>query len=84
MAILKFILTILLFYYLFKILGRMLAPYIAKKMANKMEDMVRSQQAKDERSSGKVGETVIDKQPNATKTTSKKDVGEYIDFEEIN
>ncbi|MCV6629402.1 MAG: DUF4834 family protein [Flavobacteriaceae bacterium] len=84
MAFLKFLLIILLVFYLLKLLGRMFAPYLAKTMAKKMEHMMKEQYQQKHAPEQKVGETVVDKQPAASTKKSNKDVGEYIDFEEIN
>lgn len=81
------LLWILLFYFAFKILARLLAPFLVKLAAKKMEQRFGQQfggfqNQTQQQPKHKEGETVIDKVPNRKKTSSN-DVGEYIDFEEV-
>ena len=84
---LRTILIILLVYYGLKILIRIFGSYILRYMSKKVQQRFggqfqyqEEQQAQDYKQ--KDGETVIDKMPNTNKT-SNKNVGEYIDYEEI-
>jgi len=84
---LRTILIILLVYYGLKILIRLFGPYLLRYMSKKVQQRFggqfqyqQQQQAPNNRQ--KEGETVIDKMPNTNKT-SNKNVGEYIDYEEI-
>lgn len=81
---LRTILIIVLVYYAFKLLMRVLAPYMLRYMSKKMQDRYSGQyqQQRRQQPQYKAGETVIDKMPNAQKT-SNKTVGEYVDYEEI-
>lgn len=68
-----------------KTLSRILAPFLLRFVAKKAEqrfggNFQNSQYT--QKTNAKEGETVIDKMPNANKS-SRKDVGEYIDFEEV-
>ena len=79
------ILIIMLVYYGFKILSKLLAPYLLKYVHKKAEQRFGqqfSQYQKEEQKKAKEGETTIDKMPNQTKS-SNKEVGEYVDYEEI-
>jgi len=81
------ILIIALVYYGIKILSRIFAPYLVRYMSKKMQQKFEGQfqhQAHQQRdnSKRKEGETVIDKVPRQQKT-SDKNVGEYVDYEEI-
>ncbi|MFC4097775.1 DUF4834 family protein [Euzebyella saccharophila] len=86
MAFLKTILVILLIYYLIKILAKMFAPKIFGYAARKTEqhfkekfgEFAQQQNQPEER----VGEVIIDKKPSHKKSSSKQ-VGDYIDFEEV-
>ncbi|WP_338733742.1 DUF4834 family protein [Mangrovimonas cancribranchiae] len=82
-GVLKIVLIILLVYYGLKILSRIFAPvlvkYVAKKAEEKFGDM--NAQYQDTKKKQKDGEVTIDKMPNAK--TSNKNVGEYVDYEEI-
>lgn len=77
------ILIILLIYYALKIIGRIVFPMFFKRFVGKFEERVRNQQQQQSQSKNqKVGETIIDRKPQTTKE-SNNDVGEYVDFEEV-
>ena len=88
MGLLRTILILLLIYFGVKILARLFAPVLLRFVAKKAEKKFGQQfggfqnpnETKTKRA--KEGETVIDKMPNQKKT-SNDDVGEYIDFEEV-
>ena len=82
-GVLETILIIMLFYYGFKMLTRYLFPIFFKKMVNKMEKQAREQQGYQRTEEPvNVGETVIDKKPGQSRV-SDKNVGEYVDYEEV-
>ena len=87
MGIVRTILIILLVYYGFKFITRLLAPIILKKMVNKMGSNFQSSFtnfSKQAHSQKKEGDITIEKSTKKNKNTkSKKDVGDYIDYEEI-
>lgn len=86
MAFLKAVLIILLVYYLIKILAKMFAPkifgYAARKtqehFKEKFEEFSQQQKSSEEH----VGDVIIDKHAAKTRKPSKQ-VGDYIDFEEV-
>ncbi|MDT0685624.1 DUF4834 family protein [Autumnicola psychrophila] len=82
-GILRTILIILLIYFGLKILFRFLGPlilrYFMKKMGKKFQDQFNQHQKPKEEKEGKVS---IEKKPRKG-GKSNKDVGEYIDYEEI-
>ncbi|WP_104733879.1 DUF4834 family protein [Hanstruepera ponticola] len=82
-GLLKTILIIMLVYYGIKILSRIFAPALMRYVAKKAEKQFGQQfnQNKRPESPKKEGETVIDKMPQSK--TSNKNVGEYVDYEEI-
>lgn len=83
MGLLKTLLILLFIYYAFRFLARLFAPYLMKKAVEKMQEKAEQQFGNQQKeSSVKEGETVIDKRPTSNKE-SNKDVGEYIEFEEI-
>lgn len=83
MGFLTTLLILVLIYYVLKILARMFAPYLIKKAVNKMQQKAEEQFKNQNKDTGiKEGETVIDKRPTKPKQ-SNKDVGEYVDFEEV-
>ncbi|MBT8324951.1 MAG: DUF4834 family protein [Winogradskyella sp.] len=86
-GLLRTILIILLIYFGVKILARLLMPFFIRFVAKKTEERFGQQfgnyqDMTKKREKRKEGETVIDKVPNTDKSTNK-DVGEYIDYEEI-
>ena len=77
------ILIVILVYYVLKWLGRILFPLMFQKAVKNFEKKAREQQGySDPVSNVKEGETVIDRQPSQNKE-SNKNVGEYVDFEEV-
>jgi hypothetical protein len=89
MGLLKTLFFILIFFYGFKFLAKLFAPFLIKKAAETIKKKAEQQfggqqrqQQQPEESSIKEGETIIDTKP-ASKTESKKSVGDYVDFEEI-
>lgn len=81
-GLLRTILFIILFYYIIKFLMRLFAPFLIKKVAEKMQEQAQQQYGNQQQTLVKEGETVIDKAPR-NQRQSKDDVGEYVDFEEI-
>lgn len=89
MGLLRTILIILLIYFGFKILARIFAPLLLRFVAKKAEQKFgqqfggfENQTNQKHQQKRKEGETVIDKMPNENKN-SNENVGEYIDYEEI-
>ena len=83
----RMLIYIIAFYYLFKILGRLLKPFLIKYINKKAQENFSGQfqnkrQQTYQGKRPKEGETVIDKMPNTSKK-SNNDVGEYVDFEEV-
>ena len=84
-GVLRTLLIILLVYYVIKIVSRIFGPalvkYAAKKASERFGGQFNSHQDRQKEPSKKEGEVTIDKIPNTK--TSNKDVGEYVDYEEI-
>tara|TARA_R110002012_G_scaffold81945_4_gene207543 strand:- start:86338 stop:86625 length:288 start_codon:yes stop_codon:yes gene_type:complete len=86
-GLIKTILIILLVWYGIKILSRLFAPallrYVSKKAEEKFGQQFGQQfnQKQQQQPSKNEGETIIDKVPQSN--TSNKNVGEYVDYEEI-
>lgn len=86
-GVLKTILIVLLVYFGLKILFRWFGPiilrYFMKKMGRKFEQQFNQQfGGHQQREPKKEGKVSIDKKPSG-KRRSNKNVGEYIDYEEI-
>jgi high-affinity Fe2+/Pb2+ permease len=75
----KTILIIVLCFTIFKYVMRLLAPFFLRSIARKMERQFH--QNAPTNSTQKEGEISIDKSPK--KHSSNNDIGEYIDYEEI-
>ena len=86
MGVLKTILFILLFYYGFKVLSRIFAPLFLKYLTKKAEQRFGGQfrgfgNQQQQQKTQNEGEITIDKMPE--NNSSNKNVGEYVDYEEI-
>ncbi len=82
-GVLRVILILLLIYYGLKIISRLFAPLLIKYISKKAEQKFGGQFGTHNRNEPhkKEGEVTIEKMPN--KKSSNKDVGEYVDYEEI-
>lgn len=84
-GLIRTILIILLIYFGVKILARLFSPFLAKFVIKKAEQrfgqQFNNQKQRRQESVKKEGEVTIDKIPN--RKASNKDVGDYVDFEEI-
>jgi len=85
MKFIQTLLIILLIFFGLRILFRLLAPYlmryIAKKAGERFQNMAQGYSTQNQ-TPKREGETVIDEVPRREQT-SNKNVGEYIDYEEI-
>jgi flagellar biosynthesis/type III secretory pathway M-ring protein FliF/YscJ len=85
LALLRWLFIVLLIYYIIKIIARIFFPILFKKMVNNAQQRMKDQQQRHQQnqhtSETKVGETIIDKKPKQSGTD--KNVGEYIDYEEV-
>ncbi len=86
-AVLKTVLIVLLVYFglkiLFRFFGPMILKYFMKKMGRKFEQQFNQQfGGQQEQKRDKKGKVTIDKKPKSGRR-SNKNVGEYIDYEEI-
>lgn len=81
-GLVKILLIILLIYFGVKILSRLFAPFLLKFVAKKAEQKF-GQQFNNQRyeTPKREGEISIDKMPKQRQ--SNKDVGDYVDYEEI-
>ena len=77
----KILLIIAIIYYGLKIIGRYTLPFLMKRFMGKMKDRMQQQQGFEEPEDVAIGETTIDKK--AREKTSNKNVGEYVDFEDV-
>ena len=88
MVLLKTILIILLVYFGLKIILRLAAPYLLRYMSRKVEERFKGHfsgfdnQATHTDYNEESGKVSVDKVPEKRKT-SKKTVGEYIEYEEV-
>ncbi|WP_299554904.1 DUF4834 family protein [Seonamhaeicola sp.] len=85
-GLVRMILIILLIYFGVKILARLLSPFLARFVIKKAEQRFggqfgQFQKQQQKQKPQKEGEVTIDKIPE--QKASNKDVGDYVDFEEI-
>jgi bacteriorhodopsin len=78
---LRTIFVLILIYYVLKFASKYILPILLKNFIQKAQEQQRNAQG-GPRSNTKEGETVVDKAPK-TKKTDNNQVGEYVDFEEI-
>lgn len=83
MGFLRTILIIILIYYVLKILSRLFAPALLRYITKKAEKQFGQHfsQNQNTETTYKEGDVIIDKVPKSK--TSNKNVGEYVDYEEI-
>ena len=79
-GLLKTLLIFVLVYTIFKYLMRLFAPFIVKSIAKKAEAHFRNKSTP-KAPTQKEGEISIDKMPNSK--SSNNNVGEYVDYEEV-
>ncbi|HSQ47562.1 MAG TPA: DUF4834 family protein [Lutibacter sp.] len=86
MGFLRTLAIIVIIYYAIKFIGRYILPLFVGKIINNVEKKMRDQQQQfnnqEQKSTGKVGETVIAKKPSDYKE-GNKNVGDYVDYEEV-
>jgi len=83
MGLLRTIAIIIIVYYAFKFIGKYIMPLFLKRVVKNVEKKMREQQENQyKEEAGNIGETVIAKKPQTTKE-SNKDVGDYVDYEEV-
>lgn len=82
MGFLKTLLILIILYYAFKFVAKYILPLFLAKAVKNMEDKMRDHTYHNSTHQQPVGKTTIDKKPQQQKS-SNKEVGEYIDFEEI-
>ena len=82
MGFIKTILILMTVYYALKFIARLAFPALIRKYMQNMERKFRNQQNYNNKEENiNIGETVIDKK--SSTSTSNKDVGEYVDYEEV-
>ena len=82
MGFLRTILIIMLIYYGIKFLGRLLAPILLKRFTKKMQERFNQQYQNPQNPPQEEGKVTIEK-TNTSTTTQLDDVGDYVDFEEV-
>jgi len=85
MTFLRTIAIILLVIYGLKFIAKYFLPFILKRAVNKAQERAQTRNSNFDQSEAeiKVGETIIDKKPKQPHASPAKDVGDYIDYEEI-
>lgn len=86
MGLLRTLAIIVIVYYVIKFIGRYILPLFVSKIVDNVEKKMRDQQQQfnnqQDKSTGKVGETVIAKKPSDYKE-GNKNIGDYVDYEEV-
>ncbi len=81
-GLLKFIFIFLLIFYGLKLITRFVVPFFAKRYMKKMQKDLYNQQHQRSNKKANEGDVIIESHPKNGKKFDK-DVGEYIDYEEI-
>ena len=86
-TLLRTLAIIIIVFYVLRWLTKIFAPILMRRMVNKMQQQAQQQQQqynqqRQNTAKAREGETVIDRKPSTPKQ-SNNDVGEYVDFEEI-
>jgi uncharacterized membrane protein YciS (DUF1049 family) len=80
MAFIKFIIIAVGIYYILKWILKAIFPFLVKKTFDKLQEQAKQQQ---QQQTKKEGEVTIDKASGKTGDPHKKDMGDYVDFEEV-
>lgn len=85
MGFLKFLFFGIVFYYILKLIGRYVLPYLLSIFIRKAQDrmMGNSPDYSPPKKSKKEGEVSIDSAPKKNTKASKENLGDYVDFEEV-
>lgn len=84
MGVLKTLAILIIVYYIFKFFVRYIGPIFLKKVVSNVEKKFNEQQQNQANTTeGEVGETIIAKKP-VNQKQSNKNVGDYVDYEEVN
>jgi bacteriorhodopsin len=78
---LRTIFVLILIYYVLKFASKYILPILLKNFIRKAQEQQQNAQG-NPRSNAKEGETIVDKAPKSKKADNNQ-VGEYVDFEEI-
>ena len=81
-GLIRFLSWFLVISYLFKILLRILAPFLMKRFAKNMQERFNKQYQNPEPPQKEEGEVTLERTDTSIKTKSN-DVGDYVDFEEV-
>ena len=79
--IFNFLLWSYLIYLFLRFLIRLLSPFLFRHLSNKMKDNMNNTRNRSENKKSE-GEVTIDKMPKKTKP-SKNNIGDYVDYEEV-
>lgn len=76
---------ILLVIYGMKFMAKYLLPFLLKRAVNKAQERAKrgSSEFDQDQSKIKVGETVIDKKPSESKSSQTSNLGDYVEYEEV-
>ncbi|MBI9056803.1 MAG: DUF4834 family protein [Labilibaculum sp.] len=78
----KFIIIAIGVFYLLKWILKAIFPFLVQKTVNKMQEKA-NQQQQQQQPSKKEGEVTIEKPSDTVGNPHKKDIGDYVDFEEV-
>ena len=83
MGFLKFLFIVILIYYLLRLIGRYVMPYLISVFIRRAQDRMMGNDGTQQKRAKKEGEVSIDSAPKKSTKASKENLGDYVDFEEI-
>ncbi len=85
MGLLKFLFFVIIIYYSLKLIGRYIMPYLISIFIKKAQDRMMGNPSDNmrQKKSKKEGEVSIDSVPRKSSKTNKENLGDYVDYEEV-
>ena len=85
MGFIKFVFFVIVIYYLFKLIARYVMPYLLSLFIKRAQDQMMGNMSNNSgaKSSKKEGEVSVKTNPQKTSKANKGNIGDYVDFEEV-
>ena len=85
MGFLKFLFFVIVIYYILKLIGKYVMPYLLSVFIKKAQNQMMGNASNNAppKNKKKEGEVSIDLTPQKSPKTSKGEIGDYVDFEEV-
>ena len=83
MAFIKFLIVVFGVYYLLKLIIKAMFPFLVQKTFDKMQNQAQQQYNQTQSNQNNEGEVTVQDNGNHNGNPNKKDLGEYVDYEEV-